>query len=147
MNAQRFIPLIARTFLTVIFIRSGFGKLMDFAGTQQQIADAGLPIAALLALGAIAFELVGAISVILGYKARWGAVLLIVFLIPTTLIFHTNFAEPGQVTQFFKNLSILGGLLLITAYGSGSLSLDVQTSSAQPSAHSTHPEASDISNR
>ncbi len=144
MNAQRFIPLIARTFLTVIFIRSGFSKLMDFAGTQQQIADVGLPLAALFTLGAIAFELVGAVSVILGYKARWGALLLIVFLVPTTLIFHTNFAEPMQVTQFLKNLSILGGLLLITVYGSGSLSLDAQTASAEFSTPSNHPESSDI---
>jgi len=59
--------------------------------------------------------------VILGVRARWGAVALILFLIPTTLIFHTT---AGEWTQFFKNLSLLGGLLLLTATGSGPLSLD-----------------------
>jgi len=129
MDLQKIIPLIARTCLAVIFIRSGVGKALDFGGTQEQIASTGLPLAALLALGAIVFELVGATLVILGYKAKWGALLLILFLIPATLIFHTNFAEGMQVTQFFKNLAILGGLLMVTAFGSGPLSLDAKTSS------------------
>jgi putative oxidoreductase len=129
MDFQKIIPLIARTFLALIFIRSGIGKIQSFSDTQEQIASAGLPLAALLAAGAIVFELVGAALVLLGYKAKWGALLLILFLIPATLVFHTNFAETMQVTQFFKNLAILGGLLMVTAFGSGPLSLDNQTSS------------------
>ncbi|MBD1866361.1 DoxX family protein [Cyanobacteria bacterium FACHB-471] len=124
MDLQKIIPLIARTCLAVIFLRSGAGKVLDFAGTQEQIAGAGLPLAALMTVGAIVFELVGAVLVLLGYKAKWGALLLILFLIPTTLLFHTNFAEGMQVTQFFKNLAILGGLLMVTAFGSGPLSLE-----------------------
>jgi putative oxidoreductase len=124
MNAPNFVPLVARAFLVAIFFRSGLSKLFDFAGTQEQIAGQGLPLAGLLTVGAIAFELLGALSVVLGYKARWGALLLILFLIPTTLIFHTDFAQQAQITQFFKNLAILGGLLLVTYYGSGPLSLD-----------------------
>lgn len=126
MDSQKIIPLIARVCLATIFLRSGASKVLDFAGTQEQIAGTGLPLAALLAAGAIVFELVGAVLVLLGYKAKWGALLLILFLIPTTLIFHTNFAEGMQVTQFFKNLAILGGLLMVTAFGSGPLSLENQ---------------------
>lgn len=126
MKAQRFIPLVARAFLVAIFFRSGIGKILDFAGTQEQIAGQGLPLAGLLTVGAIVFELVGALSVLLGYKARWGALLLILFLIPTTLIFHTDFADSTQITQFLKNFAILGGLLLVTYYGSGPLSLSPQ---------------------
>lgn len=129
MDLQKIIPLVARTCLAVIFIRSGAGKALDFGGTQEQIASTGLPLAALLTAGAIVFELVGAALVLLGYKAKWGALLLILFLIPTTLIFHTNFAEGMQVTQFFKNLAILGGLLMVTAFGSGPFSLESQTHS------------------
>lgn len=124
MKAQRFIPLVARAFLVAIFFRSGIGKVLDFAGTQEQIAGQGLPLAGLLTVGAIVFELAGALSVLLGYKARWGALLLILFLIPTTLIFHTDFSQQAQVTQFFKNLAIIGGLLFVTYYGSGPLSVD-----------------------
>ena len=122
---MNYIPLAARIFLSVIFLRSGIGKILDFAGTQQQIAGKGIPLAlaGLLAVGAIVFELAGGLSVLLGYKARWGAIALIVFLVPTTLIFHTNFAEELQVIQFLKNLAIVGGLLMVVYFGSGPVSV------------------------
>lgn len=123
---MKFIPLIARICLAVIFLRSGIGKVLDPAGTQQQIAGAGVPLAALFLVGAIVFELAGALSVLLGYKARWGAIALIIFIVPTTLIFHANFADPVQVTQFTKNLAIVGGLLMVTYFGSGPVSLDAR---------------------
>lgn len=129
MNVQKFIPLVARAFLVAIFFQSGIGKVLNFAGTQEQIASKGLPLAGVLALGAIIFELLGALSVLLGYKARWGALLLLIFLIPTTLIFHTDFSQPGQMIQFLKNLAIIGGLLLVTYFGSGPLSLGSEATS------------------
>lgn len=123
---MNYIPLAARIFLSVIFLRSGIGKILDFGGTQQQIAGQGMPLAlaGLLAAGAIIFELAGGLSVLLGYKARWGAIALIIFLVPTTLIFHTNFAEEMQVIQFLKNLAIVGGLLMVVYFGSGPVSVD-----------------------
>ncbi|HEY9845467.1 MAG TPA: DoxX family protein [Candidatus Caenarcaniphilales bacterium] len=126
---KNLIPLLARIFLAAIFMRSGLGKLLDPAGTQQQMAAAGIPLTGLLLVGSIIFELVGGLAVLLGYKARIGAIALILFLIPTTLIFHTNFSEPMQINQFLKNLGIMGGLLLITYYGAGPKSLDEKTSS------------------
>lgn len=126
---EKFVPLIGRTFLAVIFLRSGIGKLFGFAATQEQIAAQGLPIPALLLVGSIILEIFGSLSVILGWKARWGAIALILFLIPTTLVFHTNFADPNQVIQFFKNLSILGGLLLVSVWGAGPVSIDTRTTS------------------
>jgi putative oxidoreductase len=62
--------------------------------------------------------------VILGYYARLGALLLILFLIPTTIIFHTNFNDPLQMVQFMKNLSMLGGCLVLLGMGPGAWSLD-----------------------
>lgn len=126
MNAQKYIPLIARTFLAVIFLRSGIGKLTGFAGTQEQIAGAGLPLAPLVTVFTIVFLLVGGVSLILGFKARIGAVLLMLFLIPATLVFHNPTVDPTQMTQFMKNLSIIGGLLMVASYGSGPVSLDNQ---------------------
>jgi putative oxidoreductase len=128
---QNFIPLIARILLSAIFLRSGIGKIIDFAGTQQSMASAGIPLTGLFLVGAIVFELVGAISVLLGYKTRWGAIALIIFLIPATLIFHTNFADSMQVIQFLKNLAILGGLLMVVAYGPGMASLDARSLSSR----------------
>lgn len=125
---QKFIPLIARTFLAIIFVRSGFEKaFFDFAGTQEQMASAGIPIPFVVLIFTIAFQLLGGISLILGYKAKIGAILLIIFLIPATLVYHNPIADPTQTIDFMKNLSILGGLLMVVSFGAGSLSLDVRT--------------------
>lgn len=134
MAAQKYSPLIARTAIALIFLHSGFGKLSNFGGTQEQIANAGLPLAALVAFFTIAFQLLGGVSLILGYKARIGAGLLLAFLIPATLVFHNPIADPGQMIQFLKNLAIIGGLLMVITYGSGPVSLDNQaaTTSASP---------------
>ncbi|PIG94268.1 DoxX family protein [Gloeocapsopsis sp. IPPAS B-1203] len=123
---MNYIPLAARIFLSVIFLRSGFNKIFDFASTQGFMASAGIPagLTGILLVGSIILELLGALSVILGYKARWGAIALIVFLVPTTLLFHTNFAEDMQITQFLKNLGLIGGLLMVVYFGSGPIGVD-----------------------
>ncbi|MGJ3246672.1 MAG: DoxX family protein [Elainellaceae cyanobacterium] len=123
MSFQTYIPLIARTFLTVIFLRSGISKLLSFSGTQETIANAGIPLPVVALILTILFEIVGAVFVILGFKARWGALLLLLFIIPATLVFHNPVTTPEETTQFFKNLSIMGGLLFVISYGSGPLSL------------------------
>ena len=117
------IPLIARLCLAALFLWSGIGKILDPAGTQQYMASVGMPFTGLLLVGAIVLELAGSLSLILGYKPRIGAILLIIFLIPATLIFHTNFADRIQQIMFFKNLAILGGLLMIVQYGAGNIAL------------------------
>lgn len=106
---RKYIPLIARTLLAIIFVHSGFGKaFFDFAGTQQQMADAGIPIPFIVLIFIIAFQIFGGISLILGYKAKIGAILLMIFLIPATLVFHNPIADPTQEIDFMKNLAILG---------------------------------------
>ncbi|MEM1242352.1 MAG: DoxX family protein [Cyanobacteria bacterium P01_H01_bin.26] len=131
MNAQKYVPLVARTFMAVIFLRSGLSKIAGFADTQEQIASAGLPLAALVTVFTILFQLAGAASLILGYKTRIGAVLIMLFLIPATLVFHNPIADPSQMTQFMKNLAIIGGLLMALAYGAGPISLDRQMASTE----------------
>lgn len=122
---MNYIPLAARIFLSIIFLRSGVSKILGFGGTQKFMAANGIPLAltGLLLVSSIIIELGGGLSVLLGYKARWGAIALIIFLVPTTLIFHTNFAEEMQVIQFVKNLAIVGGLLMVVYLGSGPVSL------------------------
>ena len=120
----RYLPLLGRLLLVAPFLASLMGKVLDFGGTQQYMASYGMPLTGLLLAGAIALELAGGLSVLLGYRARWGAVALIVFLIPATLVFHTDFSDQEQIIHFLKNLSILGGLVLVIAHGAGALSLD-----------------------
>lgn len=137
MNMQKIIPLIGRAFLAIIFIQSGVNKILNFAGTQQTIAEVGIPLPIIALLLAIIFEIAGGLMVLLGYKAKIGAILLILFLIPATIFFHNPFADPSQWTQLWKNLAIMGGLLMVVAYGSGQLSLETQTTTRGNAASDT----------
>ena len=116
--------LIGRILLVLIFLNSGIGKVGNFGGTAQYMAGHGMPYATFFLVGAIFFEWVGSITIILGYFARFGALLLLIFLIPTTLIFHTNFVDPMQKIHFMKNVSMFGGLLILLSTGAGRYSLD-----------------------
>ncbi len=125
-NSKNVISLIARILLSAIFVWSGVNKVLDPAGTQQYMAAKGIPLVGLLYLATVVVEVGGGLSVLLGYKARWGAIALALFLIPATLIFHTNFADQMQQIAFMKNLALIGGLLMIVQYGAGRISLDRQ---------------------
>ena len=116
--------LIGRILLVLIFLNSGIDKIGNWEGTAQYMAQYGMPFVPFFLVGAIFLELVGSITVILGYFTRFGALLLVVFLIPTTLIFHTKFADQVQMIMFMKNVSMLGGCLILLAQGAGRFSLD-----------------------
>ncbi len=83
----------------------------------------GMPWTSVFLVAAIVAELGGGLSVFLGYRSRLGAAVLALFLIPATLIFHTDFADPVQQIMFMKNLAIFGGLLMIVQLGSGQVAL------------------------
>jgi putative oxidoreductase len=130
MNAiQQLAPLVGRALLALIFIVSGFGKITGFAATAGYMASKGLPMTQVLLVGAILTELGGGLLILLGWKARWAALAIFLFLIPTTLIFHAFWGlsaadAQGQMIHFMKNLAIMGGMLLIFAHGPGPLSFD-----------------------
>jgi putative oxidoreductase len=121
---KAFAALIGRILLVLIFIQSGVGKIGNFGGTAEYMTKAGMPFASFFLAGAIFFELAGSFSVVFGYFTRFGAILLILFLIPTTLIFHTDFSDRIQVIMFMKNASMFGGCLVLFASGAGRHSLD-----------------------
>ena len=129
---EKFGPALGRTLLAVIFLMSGINKILDWDGTAGYMEFKGMPLIPLFLVGAIVLEIGGSLSVILGYKARWGALALIVFTIPTTLIFHDYWALEGMdalnnQVMFMKNLAMIGGLLMIMAHGAGPLSLDAKS--------------------
>jgi putative oxidoreductase len=104
---------IARVLLCLVFLHSLFGKLTGFDGPAGAIAARGLPLAPVLLVMAMALMAVGSALVISGWKARLGAVLLLVFLVPTSVIFHGDVADAAERIQLLKNLAIVGGLLLV----------------------------------
>jgi len=121
MDPDDVLALVGRLFVAIIFLASAFGKITNFDGTLQFMDAHGLPAVNLLCVVAILIEALGAIALILGYKTRWGAAALAVFLVAATWIFHT---APDQRIQLLKNLAILGGLLNLIAQGPGGISLE-----------------------
>ena len=130
MNTQRdWAALVGRVLLALAFIISGFGKVTDFVGTTSLIASQGLPLPPLLTAVSIAIELGGGLAIAAGWKTRWAALALAVFLIVITPVFHAFWAAPPeqvmmQNINFMKNVSILGGALLLFAFGPGRFSID-----------------------
>ena len=116
--------LVGRILLVLIFLHSGIGKIENFEGTAQYMANYGMPYTSYFLFGAIILELAGSVFVILGYYTRFGALLLLIFLIPTTIIFHTNFDDQIQIIMLMKNISMFGGCLILLAVGAGRFSMD-----------------------
>ena len=118
---------MGRAFYSAIFILASFGhftsKTINFASSQGVLfANMLVPFSGLLAF-------VGGLSILLGYKARYGAWLLVIFLIPVTYMMHRFWTVSNpmmhdiQQAMFMKNIALLGTALLITYFGSGPLSL------------------------
>jgi putative oxidoreductase len=123
------LALVGRILLAAMFVISGYGKLTGFDGTVGYIASKGLPMAQVLAAVAILIEVGGGLAIVIGWKTRWAALALVVFLIVISPIFHNYWAVPpeqmqGQQINFMKNLTILGGMLLLLGFGPGRYSLD-----------------------
>jgi uncharacterized membrane protein YphA (DoxX/SURF4 family) len=121
MDTDDVLALVGRLFVALIFLASAFGKITNFDGTLQYMETHGMPAVALLCVAAILVEALGAIAVILGFKTRWGAAGLAVFVVAATWVFHTG---PDQRIHLLKNLAILGALLNLIARGPGDISLE-----------------------
>jgi len=120
-----YVTLIGRVLLGLMFLVSGVHKIADPHGTQQYMIMMGMTwMTPFFYIGAVAVEVAGSLSLLLGYRARAVGWLLFLFMIPTTLIFHTNFGDPNQMIHFLKNVSIMGGLLYVARYGADRYSMD-----------------------
>jgi putative oxidoreductase len=120
-----------RVLLVGIFFMSAVGnKIPNFSQITEYMASEGVPAPAVLLPGAIAFLIIGSVLVGLGYQARIGAALLLVFLVAATYFFHDfwTFDDPAerqqQTIQFMKNASLMGAMLFIIANGAGAWSFD-----------------------
>lgn len=142
---QGLIAFLGRFFLSLIFIASGINQIFhwqemefEFINTLQDVAEltlgmesiqeiisAAISYTPFLLISAIVLQIIGGVSLMLGVQVRLGAFLLIAFLTPTTLLFHHFWLLPDgperqqQLVELMKNVSILGGLLVVLAYGKG----------------------------
>jgi putative oxidoreductase len=138
--------LAGRLGLSIIFLVSGLGKLASWRSTVAFAGAKGVP--EILLAGATALEILGALSLVAGWKIRWGVAALVVFLVPVTLVFHDFWAYQGaeaqlQVVQLLKNVGIGGGLLAVLGAGPGAFSVDARRSpvAAKEVTRSVEPEA------
>lgn len=115
---------VGRLLLAALFMLSGFLKLTSPTATIAYIESSGMPFPNLAYLGALGVELGLASLLVLGIRTRAVAVLMAVFTAVTAVMFHNALADQGQFVNFFKNISIVGGLLQIAAFGGGMLSID-----------------------
>jgi putative oxidoreductase len=137
------VTVVGRVLLTSIFLASALGNhLPKFNETVNMMESAGVPHAQIMLAGALVFMIAGGLSVLLGFKAQYGAALLLVFLILATYYFHAFWKEAGaaqenQMAHFMKNVSLMGAMIFIMANGSGPWSVDNRKSNRMPNpAHS-----------
>lgn len=129
---MKYIPLIGRFFYAFIFISSGFSTLFKLSAVSKFAASMGVPLPFVSVLIAHLMILVGGLSILLGYKVKIGSILLMIFLVPTTLIIHKFWgindamAAQEQMINFFKNISMFGGALIFFYFGTGPFSIEKQ---------------------
>ena len=128
-SRQDLAALVGRVLLAWIFMWAGYGKVMGYDGTAGYMASTGLPMVGVLLPLTILLELSGGIALIIGWKARWVALALAVFTLFASLMFHNFWAmQPEAVMTntllFYKNVAIIGGLLMVFAFGPGRFSVD-----------------------
>ncbi len=129
-TTRKFGPLTGRVLIAALFIPAGLMKILGFTGTAGYMAAKGLPMVNVLLVLTIIIELGGGLMLLLGWRAREAALVMFLFMIPVTLVFHAYWniedatAMGEQQRYFMKNIAIMGGLLFVAGFGSGPLSLD-----------------------
>ncbi len=130
MNAAvtQYAPLLGRILIAQIFLLSGINKITGFAATAAAIAGKGLPMAEVLVIISIIVEIGGGLMIVFGWKARLGALALLLWMIPVTLAFHNYWSMSGMEAyinkiMFQKNLAMMGAMLYVMAFGSGPYSV------------------------
>ena len=128
-NTVNAAALVGRILLALIFITSGFEKLTGFSGTVGYIASKGLPLPQVGAALAVLVELGGGLMLAIGFKARWAALAIAIFSLAAGFLFHDFWnadaaSKMMQSINFWKNVSIAGGMLMVFAFGPGRYSVD-----------------------
>lgn len=129
--------LLGRLLVAAMFLPAGISKLTGFSGTVGYIASVGLPMPAVGATLALLVEILCSIALIAGYGTRAAALVLAAFTLAASFFFHPFWAAPADQAfmaslLFYKNVAIIGGLLILAAFGPGAWSIEGR-SAANPS--------------
>ena len=116
------LDLVARVFISLIFLLSGINKIGNYEGTVGWMESLGMP--GIFLIPAIILEIGAPILIIVGYKVKISAALLSAFCVATAIIFHSDFSDQMQFISFMKNIGLAGGFLFIVVNGTKDFSLD-----------------------
>jgi len=130
-STQNALVLAGRVMIALLFLPAGLRKLTNFGATSAYIASKGVPLPELCAALAVGVEVGAPLLLLLGWNTRWAALAAAIFVAVITPIFHNYWAVPEvqmlqQQTAFFKNVGIVGGLLVLIGFGPGGWSLDAR---------------------
>jgi putative oxidoreductase len=130
-NLSSALSFIGRVLFVLLFLPAGIGKITGFAGTVGYINSVGLPAPELATVVALLVEILGSLCLLAGFQTRIASIALAVFTLVATFFFHNYWAAPADqafVAQllFFKNIAVVGGLLILAAQGAGNWSLDAK---------------------
>ena len=131
---QSAVALLGRLLIAALFLPQGIAKLTGFAGTVGYVASAGLPMPALGATIALSVEILCSVALIAGYGTRIAALVLAIFTLAASYLFHAYWAAPADQVfvaslLFYKNIAVIGGLLVVAAFGPGAWSIEGRSAS------------------
>jgi len=118
--------LVGRALIAVVFIIFGAIKIPAFDAMVQYATAFNVPFPEVAIVLSILIELGGGLMLLVGWKTKWAAKAIALFLIVVTAFFHLNLADQTQMTMFLKNMAMLGGVLVLIAHGPGMWALDNQ---------------------
>ena len=122
---QGAITLLARWLVSIIFVTSAYSKLFGWSANIEYMHSKHMPAAVFLLAAALVVEATGSFCLITGFAARIAATVMFFYMIPVTFLLHEFMS-----VNFQKNLGVMGGLLLIAAFGPGRISLELRVAVA-----------------
>ncbi len=126
---QNTLNLLGRLLIVALFLPAGLSKATGFEGTVGYFTSLGMFLPTLAVIIAIITEVAGGLALLVGFKTRIVAILLAVFTLAATIIGHAYWAAPAdaafiQQLLFFKNIAVIGGLMVLASSGAGKFSID-----------------------
>jgi len=123
-TAKAYLLPLARVLMSSLFIWDGLLQLRNPGGTAHFFASVHIPVPDVAVWISVAVHLIGGLGVLLGYKIRWAAGLLILLCLGTALGVHLPAGDQANMVGFYKNLVMTGGFLYVIVYGAGGMSVD-----------------------
>jgi putative oxidoreductase len=125
-----YLPVLARLLMCSLFIWDGVLQLRDPAGTVQYFTSLHVPAPQVAVWISIPIHLLGGVAILVGFKTRWAAAVLILLCLGTAFGVHLPAGDMDNLVNFYKNLVMAGGFLYVIAFGAGAIAFDKQRNTA-----------------